>query len=207
MHQPLNIKYPNVTSDIESESVETTGKTPRQKMLNGLAVFSTGYIKRLLEHSYDDIFQTELGKRLIALDPKAKYAFEAGLYALMAYADQSITDSSPLKILIKELGKDVPSEICSRLLDGVKEQIQTDGDKADNPSDRKLAQALLTLDNTTLLELLRWSSTMEENKRADLLEMLRTFTADELKKFAGLPPEQRIALLDLCKSVLKKGGT
>lgn len=194
MHEPLNIDYANTFSNEGSH---------RQKVLNGLAVFSTGYLKRMLEHHYDELFETDLGKRLMALDPKAKYALEAGLYALMAYADQSIASSSPLRILIKELGKDAPSEICSRLMDGVKEQIKTDAKKSANPSDRKLAQSLLALDDSALLELLRWSSTLEEPKRADFIEMVGSFNAKELKRFATLPPEQRAVLLELCKPILK----
>ena len=79
-----------------------------QKILNGLAVFSAGYMKRWLEGNlYDKVFKTELGAKLKSLDEKSRYGIEFGLNLLTAFFEQKLAEDTALKKFVKEVGIDV----------------------------------------------------------------------------------------------------
>lgn len=170
-----------------------------EKMMNGLAVFASGYMKRWMEGNYDQLMETEVGKKLKSMKPTSKYALEAALYALMAYADQNVQGNTPVSKFLKEVAKDAPPEIAKRFINGVKTQLKTDAEKLSNPEQKLAAQSLLQLNDKDLSELLRW---LGETPRQDLSEVaafLDSLSKDELQRFCSLSPEQKKLFLELTK--------
>jgi hypothetical protein len=168
-----------------------------EKMVNGLAVFASGYTKRWMEGNYDKFMETDVGKKLKSMSPTSKYALEAALYALMAYADQNIQENTPISKFLREVAMDAPPEIAKRFINGVKNQLKTDAEKLSNPEQKLAAQSLLQLNDKDLSELLRWLS---ETPRQDLREVttfLDSLSKDELQRFCNLSPDQKKLFLEV----------
>jgi hypothetical protein len=161
-----------------------------QKIFNGLATFSAGYIKRWLEGNvYDRIFKTELGKKLKSIDKKAKYGIEFGLNLLTAFFDQKLVEDTALKSFVKQVGIDTGPEISKRLLNNTKTQ-----------EEKELVSVLLELEPPCLINLLNWLYDTEANERTEILKHLSQLSSDELMKFAQLKDEDRKRLFNLFKS-------
>lgn len=85
---------------------------------NWIAVVASNYAKRFLEGRYTQLFQSDMGKELKKLNIQTKYVMEFILYSLSAIADRRISENSPLKKFIKEVGGDIAPEIAKRLING-----------------------------------------------------------------------------------------
>lgn len=171
-----------------------------QKMLNGLAVFSSAYLKRWLEgHFYDRIFETQLGERLKTLDKRAKYGIEFGLNLLTAFFDQKLSEDTVLKRFVKEVGIDAGPEISKRLINA-KEQLSKN---ATSPEEKEIVSVLLQLEGQTLIDLLNWLYDIEATERAEVLKQLSRLSLDEVVKLAQLTPENMERLFDLINPTTK----
>lgn len=169
-----------------------------QRILNGLAVFSAGYMKRWLEENlYDRIFKTELGEKLKSLDKKARYGIEFGLNLLTAFFDQKLAEDTTLKRFVKEVGIDAGPEISKRLINNTKEQLISN---AKSPDDKELVSVLLELEDKTLVDLLNWLYDIETSERTEILKQLSQLSFEEIARLAQLTPENRKKLFDLFKT-------
>lgn len=124
------------------------------QILDSLAVFASGYAKRMLEGAYDRAFESDLGRKALELPTGARYGAEAGLYALMAFADAKVKESSPLGRFFKEVAMDLPSEISKRLINGARHEISEQ--KASLESDRAVIEALRGLDDDSFARVAQW---------------------------------------------------
>lgn len=168
-----------------------------EKMVNGLAVFASGYTKRWMEGNYDKFMETDVGKKLKSMTPTSKYALEAALYALMAYADQNIQGNTPVSMFLKEVTKDAPPELAKRFINGVKNQLKTDAEKLSNPEQKLAAQSLLQLNDKDLSELLRWLSETPRHDLREVTTFLDSLSKDELQRFCSLSADQKKLFLEL----------
>lgn len=172
-----------------------------QKISNGLAVFSSAYLKRWLEGNfYDRIFETELAKRLKTLDKKAKYGIEFGLNLLTAFFDEKLSEDTALKRFVKEVGIDAGPEISKRLINNAKDQLSKN---ANSPQEKELVNVLLQLDGQTLIELLNWLYDIEASQRGEVLKQLSRLSLDEVVKVAQLTPDDMKRLFDLIRPAAK----
>lgn len=168
-----------------------------QKILNGLAVFSAGYMKRWLEGNlYDRIFKTELGEKLKSLDEKARYGIEFGLNLLTAFFEQKLAEDTALNRFVKEVGIDIGPEISKRLINNTKEQLISN---ANSPEEKELVSVLLELEDKTLIDLLNWLYDIEASERTEILKQLSRLSFDEVVRLAQLTHENRKRLFDLLK--------
>lgn len=161
-------------------------KTGDQKIIDGLAVFSAGYLKRWLEtHFYDKLFETELGQKLKSLGQKEKYGIEAGLNLLTVFFDQKLSADTPVKKVIKHVGTDIAPEFSSRLVENAKDHIRQ---TAVQPEEKELANVLAELDDQVLADLLKWLGTASGAEREQILSLFKGLTGEEVVKLAKLPP-------------------
>ena len=138
-------------------------KITDQSVIDGLAVFSAGYLKRWLEtHLYDRLFETEIGKKLKSLGTKERYAIEAGLNLLTVFFDQKLSTDSAVKKLIKQVGTDIAPELSSRLVGEAKDHIKQ---VAAVPEEKELAKVLAELDDQALADLLKWLQTASATEK------------------------------------------
>lgn len=166
-----------------------------QEARDGLAVFSSAYVKRWLEgHFYDKLFQTEVGEKLKALDNKAKYGIEFGLNLLTVFFDQRLSEDTFLKRLVKQVGLDTSPEISKRLINNTKDHLKK---VATSPQERELVDTLLGLEDETLIRILNWLYDIEATERAQIFKQMTQLSPEELLKLAELPPEDMGRLLGL----------
>lgn len=166
-----------------------------QRVLRGLAVFSAGYMKRWLEGNlYDRISASELGRKLIALDKKARYGIEFGLNLLTAFFEQKLAEDTVLKRFMKEILVDAGPEISKRLINNTKQRLVA---SAESVEEKELVSVLLGLDDQTLIDLLNWLYDREAVDRADILKKLSRLPLDDLVRLAQLPSEGRDRLFGL----------
>ncbi len=179
-----------------------------QKIIDGLAVFSAGYLKRWLETNlYDKLFETEIGKKLKSLGTKERYAIEAGLNLLMVFFDQKLSTDSAIKKLIMLVGTDIAPEISSRLVGDAKDHIKQ---AAAVPEEKELAKVLAELDDQALANLLKWLQTASATEKEQVLELFKGLTGEEVAKLAKLPPSllrELLGLLELRGSSGKEGSS
>ena len=161
-------------------------KITDQGVIDGLAVFSAGYLKRWLEtHLYDKLFETEIGKKLKSLGTKERYAIEAGLNLLTVFFDQKLSTDSAIKKLIRLVGTDIAPELSSRLVGDAKDHIKQ---AAAVPEEKELAKVLAELDDQALADLLKWLQTTSATEKEQVLELFKGLTGEEVAKLAKLPP-------------------
>ncbi len=166
-----------------------------QEARDGLAVFSSAYVKRWLEgHFYDKLFQTQVGEKLKALDKKAKYGIEFGLNLLTVFFDQKLSEDTFLRRLVKEVGLDTGPEISKRLINNTKDHLKK---VATSPQEKDLVDTLLGLEGETLIGLLTWLYEIEATERAQIFKQMTQLSPEELLKLAALPPEDMGRLLGL----------
>jgi hypothetical protein len=170
-------------------------KIGNQKIIDGLAVFSAGYLKRWLEtHLYDKIFETEIGKKFKSLGTREKYTIEAGLNLLTVFFDQKLSTDSAVKKLIKQVGTDIAPELSSRLVGEVKDHIRQ---TAAVLEEKELAKVLAELDDQVLTDLLKWLKTVSGAEREKVLRLFKELNGEEVARLAKLPPSLFHDLVEL----------
>lgn len=170
-------------------------KITDQKILDGLAVFSAGYLKRWLETNlYDKLFETEVGKKLKSLGTRERYAIEAGLNLLTVFFDQKLSADSAIKKLIKQVGTDIAPELSSRLVGDAKDHIKQ---VASVPEEMELAKVLADLDDQVLADLLKWLENASSAEKEELLGLFKGLSGEEVARLAKLPPSLLKELLGL----------
>ena len=166
-----------------------------KKLLNGLAIFASGYVKRWMEGNYDALMRTAAARRLMECGKPNRYGIEAALNALFAYADQNWSHDTPLRRLLREVALDAPSEISKRLVNGFRDEVLS-GVRENPPEHTKsFEQALLQLDDATLGALLSWLARTTPTDRARLRSLVGTLSDEELGKLARLSPADLEALM------------
>lgn len=158
-----------------------------QKLLNGLAIFSAGYVKRWFEGNlYDRIFDTNIGKKIKGWDKRVRYGMEFGLNLLTAFFDQKLAGDTALKRFVKDVGLDIGPEISKRLINNAKTQ-----------EEKELVSVLLQLEDQTLQDLLSSLYDIESTEKAKVLKKISRLSIDEIIKLAKLTPESWKKFLDL----------
>lgn len=168
--------------------------TNNESLKRGIAIALSGYARRWMESGvYDRLMNTELGKQLKELDPKAKYGIEGGLYVLTAILEQKFGEDTALKVLVRELGMDAGPEIAKRMINGSEVQPQSSATTAHaRPTALGSGQlALLALNQDELSELLLWLSSIEMERRQRLIVGIARLTSEELSKFMALEKQGR----------------
>ncbi len=157
------------------------------------AVFASGYAKRWLDQQYDKLDDVALWQQAKALDPKIKYAIEAGLYGVLAYLDRKCACDTPLKKFFREVVTDIPPELAKRLVTAVREDITKDVATA-NAETKPALQTLLQLDDTQLREVLNWLGSLSKSERTKRLQQIQKLSQEQLARIAALSAEERDAL-------------
>jgi hypothetical protein len=138
-----------------------------QKTLETLAVFASGYGKRFMEGGYDRIMETRLGRKAQAIPKSGRYGIEAGLYALMAYADGHVKTNSALGQMFKDIALDVPTEIAWRLVKGAREQCGSTASPDQDPEGQAVAETLRSLDDESFVKIAQWARDTAATKNRD----------------------------------------
>ncbi len=178
----------------------------------GLSVFGSCYIKRWLEGCYDQLMDMPAVAKLKAISPGTKLAIEALLYAVTAYAEQKLSDRSPLGLMVKTVLMDAAPEISRRLLKDARTDLNgvlaVDASTAaanQLPSPQVITK-LLALDDGALLGVLASLEEMDDASRAKFKTFAATASQEELKRFGSLPTNQRMVLLSLQSGAGGGGG-
>lgn len=124
-----------------------------------LAVFASGYGKRMMEAQYDRLMRSSVGVGALALPAQTRYGLEAALYALMAFTDARAQTNTALGRFFKEVALDPPPEIAKRLVNGARHDLEGTRLAASSDSERAVAVALHELDDATLARLAMWART------------------------------------------------
>ncbi|OGV64917.1 MAG: hypothetical protein A3K19_03315 [Lentisphaerae bacterium RIFOXYB12_FULL_65_16] len=175
----------------------------KETWVGGVGVFASCYIKRWLEGHYDTLMDLPAVAKLRAASPGTKYAIEAILYALTAYAEQRLSDRSPLGLVVKAVLMDAAPEISSRLLKDAREDlsgaatIDVATAAAHQLPPPPVIAKLLALEDTALLGILTSLEEMDDVAREKFKNFAADASADELKRFGTLPPDKRMSLLSL----------
>lgn len=175
-----------------------------KKLSNSLAVIFSGYCRRWLESYYDKLFETDIGQKLKSLDDPYRYGIELGLNILNAFFEQNFVDDSALKKLVKDIGTDAAPEISKRLINHVKERAKSE---KNTPEAASVFNALLTLDDQTLIKLLEWLYSTEAAERERIFKQISRLSTNELKKITELDADFRIKLIDLIAPKTTKAPT
>ena len=169
----------------------------KDKAERGLAVFASGYAKRMLESQYDRLMETEFGQKLQGLDKKYRYGMEAGLHALGAAIEQVIPEDKPTVMFFKQILEDVPAEIAKRLVSGARDDLQLAVQNAKTQEESMAIKSLLELDDESLKELLRWFGSMDPSERTRVTGIACNLASSDLKRMAAMSPEDRKILVDI----------
>jgi hypothetical protein len=171
-----------------------------------LAMFSSGYVKRLLESGYDWAMAGSLGHRARQMDPAYRYGIEASLYALMAFADLVMPARSALGRLVKDTLLDMPPEIAKRFVNGVRSESDRLRKSPGVPEEHRIAlQTLYAMDDAAVVAVSQWANVAVATHRAD--ETVQQ-TADHVLEYempqasAAVVPAD--PLLDTLKGINKK---
>jgi len=162
----------------------------------GAAVFASGYIHRLLETIYNQLMDLPFMARLKTANLGSKYAVEAILYALTAFAEKRMADTSPLGLLIKTVLMDAAPEIAARLLRDARADLGSAATASQQP-DQSIASRILALGDAELLRLLLSIEGMDASTRAKFLAFAQKASDSELLRFVSLTAEQRKSLLGM----------
>ena len=169
-------------------NIDDTLKNPDLK--KAAVTFAVGYAKRMMEGQYTRLMTTELGKQAARLNRPSKYAVEAILNGIVAWASTKETKfaNTPVKEFLWELAKDTPSEISKRLLNGDHSEpidVEVSGEDA-----RTVLDGLLRMDANDLSTFMSWLEKASPEERHKMAEKMSKLTEDEQKKLLALTPEQ-----------------
>ena len=170
------------------------------KLMNGAAVFASGYVKRWLEQHYDALMRTAPARKLMETSAPTRYGIEASMYALLAYVDQHWSTRTPMRTLLRDVAIDAPAELSKRLVNGFREEVLAAAAKEKSEQTRGVERALLQLDDATLGPLLAWLARTTPEERATIRALLATLSDEELRKVARLEPQDLAALLSSSQS-------
>jgi hypothetical protein len=168
-----------------------------EKLLRGLSIFASGYVKRWMETNYDALMRTVPARKLMEADAATRYAIEASLYALLAYAEQHCSADTPLRALLCGVAMDAPSEISMRIVNGFRDQVLSRSPAEPSEASyqtKSIEQVLLQLDDQTLASLLAWLVEVSPESRMRIQSLMETLSDEELHKALGLTPEGLKAL-------------
>ena len=168
----------------------------KDTVLRGAAVFGSSYIKRWLEPRYDQLMELPVMAKLRAANIGTKSAIEAILYALTAFAENKMSDKSPLGLMVKALVMDAAPEISARILQDARADLNSVLGEAKQPQ-QSVASKLLALDDAELLSLLVSIEDMDATTKAKFLAFAAKASDAELHRFVSLPPDQRSTLLGM----------
>ncbi|PIP26880.1 MAG: hypothetical protein COX30_04960 [Candidatus Moranbacteria bacterium CG23_combo_of_CG06-09_8_20_14_all_39_10] len=155
------------------------------------------YIRRGLDShggAYDKIAALPFFQELKKQGRLTKYLFEAANNAVVAFLDQKIGETTPLRKLLKEIFLDAGSELNKRLINGESPQkiLSENADKIFAESEKNLLAIFLMLPEEKakilMKELLAISSCED---RTTVIQQLRNLSAEEVTKIAGLDEEAR----------------
>ena len=153
-------------------------------------IFATGYARRMMEGQYTRLMNTEIGKQASRLSRPSKYAVEAVLNGIVAWAStkEAHFANTPVREFLWELAKDAPSEISKRLLNGdYAETIDVEV----NPEDaRTVLDGLVRMDPNDLNTFMAWLEKASPEERHRMAETMSRLAEDEQKKLLALSPEQ-----------------
>lgn len=94
----------------------------REKIAIIVAQIAASYVRRGLDQKfYDQLMHTPLGKRLIHLSDKQKYALEFLSYSIAALSLNQRSNPDAIRTFISCVLSDAPAEIASRMINGVPE--------------------------------------------------------------------------------------
>lgn len=152
--------------------------------------FAVGYAKRMMEQHIDRLMDTEFGRQAIRWNTSSKYAAEAVLNAMVAWASTKERDfaNTPIKLFLWELAKNAPSEISKRLLNRC--QPGADCAEIDNEDETAVLESLLLMDEDDLVVLTSWLQQASQEERKKLAEQMSVLTKEQQKKLLSMSPEQ-----------------
>jgi hypothetical protein len=168
-----------------------------EKAKRGLAVFASGYAKRMMEPQYNRLMESELGQKLLGLDKRYRYGIEAGLHALGAVIEQVLPEDKPAVMFFKQVLEDAPAEIARRLITGVRGDLRLAVQNAKSPEERMAITSLLELDDKALQELLCWFGSMDPSERTRVVGVVSNLAPGDVQRMAALSPEARTILVDI----------
>lgn len=169
-------------------NVDDMLKSPALK--KAAVTFASGYARRMMEGHYTRLMNTELGNQASRLSKPSKYAVEAVLNGIVAWASTKETKfaNTPVREFLWEMAKDAPSELSKRLLNG--DHAETI-DVEVNPEDaRTVLDGLLRMDADDLNTFMSWLEKASPEERHQMAEKMSKLTEDEQKKLFALSPEQ-----------------
>ena len=169
----------------------------KEKGERGLAVFASGYAKRMLTSQYDRLVETEFGQKLRGLDKKYRCGIEAGLHALGAVIEQIIPEDKPAVMFFKQILEDAPAEIAKRVMTDVRDNLQLAVQNAKTHEERMAIMSFFELDDESLKELLRWFGSMDSSERTRAEGVVCNLALNDLQRMARLSPEERKLLVDI----------
>ena len=152
--------------------------------------FASGYARRMMEGQYTRLMNTELGKRASRLSKPSKYAVEAVLNAIVAWAStkEGKFANTPVREFLWELAKDAPSEISKRLLNG--DHAETIVVPVSGEDARTVLDGLLRMDANDLSTFMSWLEKASPEERHKMAATISKLTEDEQKKLLALSLEQ-----------------
>jgi hypothetical protein len=168
----------------------------KDAILRGTAVFGSCYIKRWLEPRYDQLIELPFMAKLRAASLGTKSAIEAILYALTAFAENKMSDKSPLGLMVKTLLMDAAPEISARILQDARADLTAAAGEPQQPR-QSVASRMLALDDAELLSLLLSIEDMDAATKAKFLAFAAKASDTELRRIASLTPQQRNTLLGM----------
>lgn len=154
------------------------------------AIFAVGYAKRMMEQHLDRLMGTGFGRQAIRWNTSSKYAAEAALNAMVAWASTRERDfaNTPIKLFLWELAKDAPSEISKRLLN--RPQSGANSAEIDKEDEKAAFESLLLMDEDDLAMLTSWLQQASPEERKKLAEQMSILTREQQKKLLSMTPEQ-----------------
>lgn len=174
------------------------------KTKKAVVTFAVGYAKRMMEGQYTRMTNTKFGQQASRLNRPSKYAVEAVLNGIVAWAStkENKFANTPVREFLWELAKDAPSEISKRLLNG--DHAETNNGETVNGEDaRTVLDGLLRMDANDLNTFTSWLEKASPEERHQMAETMSKLTEDEQKKLLALSPEQARTLF-ASKSVPKE---
>ncbi len=162
--------------------------------------FATGYAKRMMEGQYTRLMNTAIGKQASHLSRPSKYAVEAVLNGIVAWASTKETHfaNTPVREFLWELAKDAPSEISKRLLNG--EHAETIDVQVGGEDARHVLDGLLNLDAKDLNAFVAWLQKASPEERHQLAEAMSKLTEEQQRKLMTVTPDEAHALLATSES-------
>jgi len=152
------------------------------------ATFAAGYAKRIMEGQYTRLMNTKIGKHASRLGRPSRYAVEAVLSGIVAWASTKATHfaNTPVREFLWELAKDAPSEISKRLLK--EEHAETIDIQVSGEDARPVLDGLLNMDAKDLNALVAWLQNASPEERQQLTEAIAKQTDEQQRKLMTLTP-------------------